>query len=414
MNYKSSGVLIVLDADPLEPWLESHFGVALQNSNAQAQNVVIKIEDLMPHVHSTEQILTHDWRYTVAEPLCIEPVQGAFNKQHAITQMSRLEYIIFQAVSPNSGSAAVMKSVLLRSCGNGDTLPLLPGYTWSVGQWQFDALLALKEFRPLVFMLAQQRDLFDNKIITSVTMIKGTGSDDKHPSFIWHLGEATEAPIKRAAVFHYGFSQRSINGRMLNANYMETNHYMQMVVADMKTANIEASAVAELLRHYGITSAEYDKGKIDAFPGRQGPYTPPSAPSPPQGSKGKEPQRPGSGESQQGDSPGSQGSQGAAGSDVGRESREQSVQILGDAARHFMPVDDAWNEEWAWAIDDPDMGETLAQMASDQILEDSGILPPGFTAGWVKDTMLYALTQAQVQAQQCSPGSPGEGPSHQE
>lgn len=198
-----SGIMVVLQAEPLMPKWMATYEAQLNEYNAQARenrakglhklNRELTPEEIVPRIHDTDHILVTDWRYTTAEVFSTAKKWSVKFESKTVTEhIQGLSHILFQAPTLRPASAAIVKRVLKTCSVFADDLAPAPGSTWTVGQWQFSALLALPEFEPLGWLFARYKDVFPKKMLTKVSVFGSRGANANTPNFIWYVGAVTQ------------------------------------------------------------------------------------------------------------------------------------------------------------------------------------------------------------------------------
>lgn len=211
------GVAIILRAESPVPAFQARCNHELQTQQPRKGSHEVTLDDIAPPV-SLSSILDSEW---------LHASEGQ-QRSKSRTPTEHLSYVVMQEPTLSDNARAIINALLVEKYGTSNVVPPYPGINWYIGEAGFNALLSTEELQPLVWLLAERKRGYDNKVLTGVTMFKGIGSDDDHPSFIWTLGTADEGQIALAALRHYWWATYPVivSSGILRPDYIQRDPYL--------------------------------------------------------------------------------------------------------------------------------------------------------------------------------------------
>lgn len=193
------------------------------NVRAFAARAHISMEDMYPGVTDMAQFLSFDWQRVGSAPVLDTRARGR--------GPFPLGYIVFQSVRLEEKSLKDIKGLLESYCGkHHHTLrPGPQGARYKVGDYRYNAILALPEFEWLASLLAERKTQFGRAVFSEVHMFRADGDDADTLSFIWKVQNTANVKQGMAFLRHYAFMKTAVEKGLVSQNTMNEDSVMRRI-----------------------------------------------------------------------------------------------------------------------------------------------------------------------------------------
>lgn len=103
-----------------------------------------------------------------------------------------------------------------------------------IGDYQYHVLLALPEFKDLVWLLAERKTLFGNRVLSQVIVFGGGNDATNAPHLIWSVEDSSDRLYREAAVRHYSFIKAAIPKELIENTYLTQDKVIESAQEDQQ------------------------------------------------------------------------------------------------------------------------------------------------------------------------------------